>query len=337
MLARMIKMKSPALFVFSTLLCVISMVLPGAGGHARTKTHPVAQQPLQGNPPTARLPVDINSAFCQGQQTWAEFSEYHVELLRLALAYSHSDITIKPVCMDYPTEKRRIAMLQSGDEINVVFFGTAPERERQLKAVHFPIFLGTTGLRMFMTLPETSSRLEKVKTLEDLRQFTFGQGLGWPDGAILQHNSLSVIEGRYLTLHSMLVRGRFDLYPRAYWQIRNEYDWMRATEPSLVINPDIALYYPQPIYFFVSPTEQLLHDAILTGLQRAWQDGAVLALLRKNRETGPSFRTIDPTRLHLIYLPKIKQTVETDSAMQKYGLVDGSDFTSQPAPVAPGQ
>ncbi|WP_143589509.1 hypothetical protein [Thalassospira mesophila] len=327
-------MKRPALTVFCAAVYLAIVVAGMAATRSQAQqTHQPRQQP-DGQAISARLPVDINSDFCQGRQTWEEFSEYHVELLRLALTYSNSGIVIKPVCMDYPTEKRRIALLQAGDETNIVFFGTTPEREHQLRAVHFPIFLGTTGLRLFMTLPDVSSRLNQISSLEDLRQFSFGQGLGWPDGAILQENGLTVVDGRYLTLHAMLARGRFDLYPRAYWQIRNEYDWMHTAEPSLVINNRVALYYPQPIYFFVSPDQAQLHDAILIGLKRAWKDGAVMALLRKNRETGPSFRNIDPTSLHLIHLPKIEQTTETDDAMQKYGLVDGSNFTTKPAPAS---
>ncbi|AUG54282.1 hypothetical protein [Thalassospira marina] len=284
--------------------------------------------PNRENLPVARLPVDAKTPFCQSKQSWEDFREYHVELLRLAQAYSDNSFALLPVCMDYPTEKRRIAMLKTGEETNIVYFGTSPEREKNLLAVHFPIYLGTTGLRLFLTRPDISARLDQVQNLADLRQFTFGQGLGWPDSTILQQNGLAVIEGRYLTLHSMLALDRFDLYPRAYWQIQGEYDWMHQSEPTLVINHKVALYYPQPIYFFISPEYPQLHDAVLRGLIRAWQDGAVLALLRQNYETAPSFRTIDPTRLRLIHLPKIEHTAQTDIAMQKYELVDGSNFAS---------
>lgn len=316
-LAQKIKMNRPVPpLSFATLCLIILLILAGNGAHAQMTTQPLS----------ARLPVDINSPFCQGRQTWDEFSEYHVALLRLALKYNQTGIVLKPVCMDYPTEKRRIAMLETGDETNIVFFGTSPEREKKLLAVHFPIFLGTTGLRLFLTRPEISPKLDAVKTLDDLRQFTFGQGLGWPDSTILQQNDLAVIEGRYITLHSMLARQRFDLYPRAYWQIQGEYNWMHQSEPQLVINKNVALYYPQPIYFFVSPSTPHLHDAILTGLERAWQAGAVQELLRSNPQSGPSFQQINPAKLHLIYLPKISQTAATDQAMQKYGLISQEHF-----------
>ncbi|PKR49658.1 hypothetical protein [Thalassospira marina] len=273
------------------------------------------------NLPVARLPVDAKTPFCQGKQSWEDFREYHVELLRLAQSYSDKSFALLPVCMDYPTEKRRIAMLQTGEETNIVYFGTSPEREKNLLAVHFPIYLGTTGLRLFLTRPDISARLDQVQNLADLRQFTFGQGLGWPDSTILQQNGLAVIEGRYLTLHSMLALDRFDLYPRAYWQIQGEYDWMHQSEPTLVINHKVALYYPQPIYFFVSPEYQQLHDAILRGLIRAWQDGAVMALLRQNYETAPSFGQINPSDLRLVSLPNVYQSQETMQALRQYGLI----------------
>lgn len=77
---------------------------------------------------TAKFPMSLGSAFCRGETNWADHSEYDIDLLRLALSLSDSDFQITPYCTEYPTEQRRIAMLQSGDEINIVFFGTNAER-----------------------------------------------------------------------------------------------------------------------------------------------------------------------------------------------------------------
>lgn len=284
----------------------------------------------------ARLPIDAAIPYCQGTQKFSDFTEYHIELLRLALKYSGQNIPIVPVCMNYPTERRRAAMLWQGDEINIAFLGTNQARERDLLAVHFPMFLGTTGLRMFITRTEFLPMLEHVRVFKDLKKFSFGQGLGWPDGQILMDNGLNVVNGRYQTLHAMLALGRFDLYPRAYWQVAQEFSWMKEHHPDLALARNLALYYPQPIYFFVSPNDPKLHDAILQGLEKAYRAGAVTRLLRTNWQTAPSFRDINLRDLRLIYLPhKVTQTPATHTAMEKYGLFGNGHDEILPAIAIP--
>lgn len=266
------------------------------------------------------LPMDDISDYCQGRITWDQHSEYHTDLLRLAADLSGYKITITPVCMDYPTEDRRIAMLLSADQINTVYFGTTPNREDTLLAAYMPIYLGTTGLRLFMARPETAARLEAVTSVEELRKFTMGQGLGWPDGKILIDQGFSVAYGRYKTLHRMLDAKRFDLYPRAYWQIAGEWSWMKDQAPGIIVTSDVALYYPQPIYFFFSPKEPDLRDAIEAGLIKAHATGKLLDLLRAHPDTSPSFSQIDLDKIRVIRAENPEISEKSLKVMKTYGL-----------------
>jgi hypothetical protein len=271
---------------------------------------------------TIRYPMDLPSEYCRGKVTWEQNADYPVELLRLAARLSGKNITIKPFCMEYPTEARRIPMLLAGDEINTVFFGTNPEREEALLAAYVPMFLGTTGLKLFMTRDTLAPELGKVQTLDDLREFSMGQGLGWPDSKILKDNGFTVSNGRYQTLHRMLGAERFDLYPRSYWQIMSEWNWMKGHAPNIVVGTDVALYYPQPIYFFFSPKEPELRDAIETGLKRAFANGTLLELLQTNWETAPSFQQIDLRQTRLFRIENKNITEKTKQAVDEYGLFD---------------
>ncbi|MEQ9347691.1 MAG: hypothetical protein RIG26_14725 [Thalassospira sp.] len=269
-----------------------------------------------------KLPMDISSDFCQGRITWNQQVEYQIDLLRLAAKLSGKDIIITPVCMDYPTEERRITMLQANDDINMVHFGTSQEREDKLLAAYVPLYLGTTGLRFFMVRRELLDDLQAVHTLDDLRKFTMGQGLGWPDSAILIENGFSVADGRYKTLHRMLDARRFDLYPRAYWQIIGEWNWMKDQAPGIVVSPDVALYYPQPIYFFFSPHHPELRDAIQTGLERAYSNGMLFDLLKSHPDTAPSFGGIKLNNVRVIRGMNNKLPDRSRHAMSEYGLFD---------------
>lgn len=280
----------------------------------------------QGQPRTVlaeiKLPMEAISDYCQGRITWDEYSEYHVDLLRLATTLSGEDIAITPVCMDYPTEERRIPMLLAGDQINTVYFGTSQEREDTLLAAYVPLYLGTTGLRLFMTRHELLDDLQTVQTLEDLRKFTMGQGLGWPDSAILIENGLSVADGRYKTLHRMLDARRFDLYPRAYWQIIGEWNWMKDLAPGIVVSSDVALYYPQPIYYFFSPQHRELRDAVQAGLERAYANGMLLGLLKSHPDTAPSFSGINLRNVRIIRGTNKNLPIKSRETMKNYGLFE---------------
>lgn len=266
--------------------------------------------------------MDTPSDFCRGEITWEAHREYHIDLLRLALRLSGTNATLAPVCMDYPTEDRRIPMLEAADQINTAFFGTNAEREERLLAAFIPIFLGTTGLRLFMLHEDLQEPFRQVKTIADLRELSMGQGLGWPDSEILADNGFKVVSGRYRTLHRMLDAKRFDLYPRAYWQIVGEWNWMKWDAPSIEIADTTALYYPQPIYFFVSPKTPELHDIIETGLKRAFSNGMMLDLLKTHPDTAPSFSQIDLRDLNIMRIENKRLSDRSREAMDNYSLFD---------------
>ena len=270
----------------------------------------------------AKLPMDASSGFCQGLITWDQHSAYHVDLLQLAAKLSGKDIVITPVCMDCPTEERRISMLLANDQINTVYFGASQEREDKLLAAYVPLYLGTTGLRLFMVRSELLGDLQAVQTLDDLRKFTMGQGLGWPDSAILIENGFSVADGRYKTLHRMLDARRFDLYPRAYWQIIGEWSWMKDQAPGIVVSPDVALYYPQPIYFFFSPHHPELRNAVQIGLERAYANGMLLDLLKSHPDTAPSFNEINLRNIRIIRGTNRKLPEKSHQSMIYYGIFE---------------
>jgi len=299
------------------LLCLMIITACLFGG---TPVH--AQSETINDQRVVRIPMDTPSDFCLGKVTWDAHREFHIDLLRLALRLSGHNATLVPVCMDYPTEERRIPMLEVADQFDVVFFGTNAEREERLLAVYIPIYLGTTGLRLFMLHNDLKEQFSQIETIDDLRKLSMGQGLGWPDNEILVENGFDVVSGRYRTLHRMLDARRFDLYPRAYWQIVGEWNWMKWEAPGIEIAEKTALYYPQPIYFFVSPHNPDLRDIIETGLQRAFSNGMMLDLLKTHRDTAPSFSQIDLRNLNILRIENKHLSDRSREAMDQYSLFD---------------
>lgn len=298
----------------------LSANLPG--GKAYASDHKPALE--------ARMSIDEATPFCAGSIGWDEVDWYHIDLLRLAARHSSTPFDIKPVCRDHPTEEGRMEMLRDGSLINLAFFGTNPAREKQLSAIYFPVFLGTTGLRVFVTRSDTREKLRSATTLADLQHFSFGQERRWPDTAILEYNGLRVVDARYRYLHKMLLAGRFDIYPRAYWQAASELDWIHETVPSAVLLDGLALYYPMPIFFFVSPDHTELHDAIFDGLIRAHEAGEVLKLLETHPQTSRSFTEMPIDDLHVINLINPDLSMPSRAALIRFGIAH--DLEKPPHP-----
>jgi hypothetical protein len=98
---------------------------------------------------------------------------------------------------------------------------------------------------VFLVRKESLPRFANVRSLDDLRVFSFGLGLGWIDVGILRNNGLRVVTGSsYDGLFDMLDNGRFDIFLRAAAEVLGEYEDRKQRMPDLAIEPGIVLYYP---------------------------------------------------------------------------------------------
>lgn len=184
---------------------------------------------------------------------------------------------------------RATFMLESG-QIDVVDGGYAPEREERFVQIYLPLEMGLLGWRVFIIHKETAKRLASVQTVEDLKSFTFGQGLGWSDIAILEHAGLTVITGTKLeNLVNMVRAKRFDILPlganEAYWFL----DQFAQGSDDLVVDDKLTLVYPFGRFYLVRKEDHALRQAIESGMQRALADGSLMALLKRHPFSRDAF------------------------------------------------
>ena len=204
---------------------------------------------------------------------------YYWELLNAALTTNQSQYG------EYRLERyhrpmtfqRAIVEVESGRGlVNIVSRATNLELEKRLRPIRIPLDKGLLGVRMFLVIPETQARLEKVKTLGDLQQFTIGQNSSWSDVKILEKAGFKlVLSDNYLSLFGMLGAGRFDLFSRGAIEIDAEWRANREKVPELMIEKYFLLHYPMPRYFFVprTPEGERMAIRIEDGLQRLRHNG----------------------------------------------------------------
>lgn len=204
---------------------------------------------------------------------------YYWQLLDAALASNREqfgDYTVK--AFDTPmTFQRAAAEVESGSgRVNIVSRATNLDLEKRLRPIRIPLDKGLLGARMFLVMPDTQTRLDKVGTLDELRRFTIGQSAAWSDVRILQEAGFKlVLTDAYLPLFGMLGAGRFDLFSRGAIEIESEWRANRENVAGLMIEKKFLLYYPMPRYFFVPRTldGERMALRIEDGLQRLRRSG----------------------------------------------------------------
>lgn len=204
---------------------------------------------------------------------------YSWQLLDAALAANrdkYGDYSATPFALPM-TFQRGVAEVESGDgRVNIISRATNRDLEKRLLPIRIPLDKGLVGMRLFLIMPETQSRLDQVRTLIDLRRFTIGQSSSWSDVRILQSADFKlVLADAYLPLFSMLGARRFDLFPRGAIEIESELAANRERVPGLMIEQRLLLYYPMPRYFFVArtPEGERMARRIEDGLQRLRRSG----------------------------------------------------------------
>jgi len=184
---------------------------------------------------------------------------YHWEILRTALEKTKPKWgPYQMVASEAMTEQRQAFELKNKTgKLTVMYLSTTPDFERNLVPIRIPVDKNLGGYCVFLIRKGEQPRFDAVKSLDDLRKFSYGLGLGWIDVDILQANRFNVVTGSsYDGLFDMLVHKRFDIFLRAAVEVLDEVDQRKETLKDLDIEKDIVFYYPLPMYFWFPKTEE---------------------------------------------------------------------------------
>lgn len=203
---------------------------------------------------------------------------YYWELLQAALEettpkWGPFEVTVSQKVM---SAARAEILLAASQDISLTVRTTSTEREKTLRAIPIPLDKGLTGYRLFLTKTATQPRLSQVRTLNDLKAFSIGQGINWIDTDILRNAGLNIITGsNYESLFAMLEAGRFDVFSRGINEIGLEYSFAASRHADLRIEKTLMLYYPLPRYFFFArtPEGELLAKRVEEGLRMLIKNG----------------------------------------------------------------
>ncbi len=156
------------------------------------------------------------------------------------------------------TEKRQAFELKNATgQLTVMYLGTTPEMEKSLVPIRIPVDKNLGGYCIFLICKKNQRLFDSVGSLDDLRKFKYGLGQGWIDVDILQANRFRVVTAScYDCLFDMLVHERSDLALRSAVEVLDEYEERKAAMPDLGIEKNLIFYYPMPMYFWFSKTDE---------------------------------------------------------------------------------
>ena len=241
---------------------------------------------------------------------------YDWEVLRMALEKTRTRFGPYELRQagQFMSPARVTAEAAGAGSINVFVRATSAQLEQQFRPVRIPVDRGLIGYRLLLVRHEDVPRFADVKSLEQLRRFSIGQGKGWVDVGILQAGGFKVVEGNnYEGLFSMLEVKRFDALSRSVDEALSEYDeWHQRF--GFEVEPGIALYYPLARYFFTrrDAEGEALAKRLEAGLEAMVQDGSLQALFMTYK--GPLIKRSGLARRRLFRIPNPGLPVQTPLA-----------------------
>jgi hypothetical protein len=196
---------------------------------------------------------------------------YAMQMVNLALGKIDTKYTLQTDSSTV-TQARNIDDVATGRS-DLLWAATNQEMEDKLLPIRIPLYKGLLGHRIFIINPASQAKFDQVKTFEDLKRFTFGQGTTWADSDILASNGLNVVRAnKYQSLFYMVDGGRFDAFPRGVQEPWQEL----ATNANLplAVEKRIMLVYRMPFYLFTGKQNRKLAEDLELGFNRAIADGS---------------------------------------------------------------
>lgn len=206
---------------------------------------------------------------------------YYHALIRLAMQKTPSEGSANIISLQYNTEfsrdkmtqKRMLSHLEKGEKLHIKAIGVTQERLNRFIPIRIPLLKGTLGIRVFLIHKDNQRAFSNIRSFADLQKnFVAGFGEQWSDISILRANGLNVSGvAKPSLLPQMLSRKRYDFFPlEAQAAYSDEY----LNYTNIQVEPDLALYYVYPRYFFISKNQPELADRVNRGLQLALEDGS---------------------------------------------------------------
>lgn len=196
------------------------------------------------------------------------FGGYLLDVLRRAADEAGTGLRIETVTAVRMTQGRaELEAASATGRVDLMWGMSSAQRRRTLRRLEVRLDQGLIGWRVLVVRADDLARWPADLDVAALRRRRAGQGLHWPDVAILRDNGYRVETGAdATTLYEMLQRGHIDYFPRSAMEVLDE---LRNVAPQgVAIVPDVALRYDAGNYVFIGTHHPEAARALESALQR---------------------------------------------------------------------
>lgn len=244
-----------------------------------------------------------------GAESAADVREnYNVAVLKLALEKTRAEYgNYRLVAAPNMNTARALEEARRDTYANLMVLTTFQNEllDSGLDYTRFPVDMGVTGYRICFVSPAAKQAVSQAKTLDEIRRFSIGQGVGWGDVDILRHNQFKVVVVPYYEeLFRSVAMSRFDLFCRGINELEAELS-ARSKLVGLDYDRTLALSYLLPRFFFSCQKNQAALERLTKGLRLAHNDGSLRKVWRTHYQRAVNFADLKHRKIFRLETPNI--------------------------------
>jgi len=198
----------------------------------------------------------------------------------------------------HASEQRNLHEITTG-RIHINLLPASPARlqrvrEGRLRMIPVPLERGLLGWRAPFVLQSHEERLRHVRTLDDLRTLTIGQGANWWDAHIYRTAGITTREvqsWRNGEFAEQMQTGVIDLFPMGLEESLSYFlPHFRQHYPQLALDQFLLLRYPWYRFVWVSPHPgaDALYQALQKGFDIICENGEFESIWTRMRRPPPA-------------------------------------------------
>ena len=248
--------------------------------------------------------------------------DYAVAMIKLALDHMDTKYNVD-VGKENMTQARANEEVKTG-KLDLIWTTTDKATEEELEPIRIPLFKGLLGCRIFIINKKNQHKFDQVKTFEDLKKLTYGQGKTWADGKILEANGLTVIKTyKYDNLFYMVDGDRFDAFPRGVHEPFGEIE--KRPDLNLGVENSILLIYKMDLYLYTRKENRKFAKELEEGFNKAIADGSFDQLFYSSPQVKDIMEKANMKNRKVFYLEN--PTLHKDTPLDRKELwADPKDF-----------
>lgn len=184
---------------------------------------------------------------------------------------------------EYPGAEESLVFTEKGHDLFVTIAGNQKFADGDMIVVPHLLTKNLLGYRVPIIRQEDAALFAGITRAADLQKLAHGIPETWSDATIFRHNGYNVSEeGNFDDIFERLQNGRFHYSAYGINEVLGIYENRASKQDGLVVDPNILLFYPFPLVFYVNPNLPGLAERIEQGMQIIIASGELEAIFNEH-------------------------------------------------------